>query len=176
MGNFYRNWIEASVNLQCLEEFYIKIRNFKLESCTDFLQYGVLDQCPKLKILKIRRRGRRADYLKDAVINFDVLNTIASFNSKSLQKLHLYLANIHPIQKLIPDDSQTMKKFLEKITENMPQIQHFLMYPCGQYYDIWDNTDLKNICQQIEAEKKIKIKIWNECHPAYRTNFVFSRI
>ena len=52
-GNFYRNWIEASVNLQYVEEFYIKIRNFKLEKCNNFLQYGVLDRCPKLKILTI---------------------------------------------------------------------------------------------------------------------------
>ena len=53
VGNFYRNWIEAAVNLQNVEEFYIKIRNFKLEKCNNFLQYGVLDRCPKLKILKI---------------------------------------------------------------------------------------------------------------------------
>ena len=53
VGNFYRNWIEAAVNLQNVEEFYIKIRNFKLEKCNNFLKYGVLDRCPKLKILKI---------------------------------------------------------------------------------------------------------------------------
>ena len=79
VGNFYRDWIEASVNLQCLEEIYIKIRNFELDSCTDFLQYGVLDQCPKLKILKIRRHlildplDWREDWANDPFISFDIL-------------------------------------------------------------------------------------------------------
>ena len=121
VGNFYRDWIEASVNLQCLEEFYIKIRNFELDSCTDFLQYGVLDQCPKLKILKIRRHrilDRREDWANDPFINFDILNTIASFNSKSLQKVHLYSPNIGTVY-LTCCPCQKMKTFLEMITETL---------------------------------------------------------
>ena len=54
-GKFFMNWIKASVNLQYLEEFYIQFKNFELESCKDFLQYFVLDRCPKLITLKIRR-------------------------------------------------------------------------------------------------------------------------
>jgi len=54
-GKFFMNWIKASVNLQYLEEFYIQFKNSELKSCKDFLQYFVLDRCPKLKTLKIRR-------------------------------------------------------------------------------------------------------------------------
>jgi len=70
-----------------------------------------------------------------------------------------------------------MKTFLEMITENMPKIQHFLFFPC--IAGSWNSSPLKKkICQNIEAEKKIKIEIWNESHRiAYNTtNFVFSPI
>ena len=61
------------------------------------------------------------------------------------------------------------------ITENMPKIQHFLLYPCVAGMMNTD-PDRKKIYQKIEAEKKIKIRIWNESYRiAYdTTNFVFS--
>ena len=117
-----------------------------MESCKNFLQYFVLDRCPKLTKLKIRRHrfpdnqddskvftnsgDDPVDYRHlDPFVNFDILNTIASFNSKSLQKVHLYSPNIGTVY-LKDCTSQTMKKFLENITENMPKIQHVLMNPC----------------------------------------------
>ena len=177
VGNFYRNWIEASVNLQYLEEFYIQFRNFELESCIDFLQYGIFDQCPKLKILKIRRNRikmgcwRSDDVNSDPFVNFEILdNTISKLNSKSLQNLHLYSPNTNYTKEC---DHQIMKNFLEMITENMPMIQNFLLYPCSFGFFL-HSTVKKKICQEIEAKKKIKIEI---SYPANRTtNFVFSRI
>ena len=163
-GNFYRNWIEASVNLQYVEEFYIKIRNFKLESCKNFLQYGVLDRCPKLKILKIR-------ILDFPEVSFDLLNTIANFNSKSLQKRHLY-PNVKSTYT-IDCDFQIMKNFLKKITETMPKRQHFLTPPCSYNWaasSSWSykcGPNLEKFFQEIEAEKKIKIEIWNESYRSY---------
>ena len=159
-----------------------------MESCKDFLQYFVLDRCPKLITLKIRRHRfsdnsddskvfeNRYDRRRDPFVNFDILNTIASFNSKNLQKLHLYSPNIGTVY-LKDCPSQTMKTFLEMMTENMPKIQHFLLYPC--VVGSWNTSPIKKkICQKIEAEKKIKIGIWNESYRiAYNTtNFVFSPI
>ena len=192
-GKFFMNWIKASVNLQYLEEFYIQFKNFELESCKNFVQCFVLDQCPKLITLKIRRHrfpdnpdGSKVftnsgddpvNYRHlDPFVNFHILNTIASFNSKSLQKVHLYSPNIGTVY-LKDCPSQTMNNFLQKITENMPKIQHFLLYPCVAGMMNTD-PDRKKICQKIEAEKKIKIGIWNESYRiAYNTtNFVFSPI
>ena len=176
-GKFFMNWIKASVNLQYLEEFYIQFRNFELESCIDFLQYGIFDQCPKLKILKIRRYRikmgcwRSDDVNSDPFVNFEILdNTISKLNSKSLQNLHLYSPNTNYTKEC---DHQIMKNFLEMITENMPMIQNFLLYPCSFGFFL-HSTVKKKICQEIEAKKKIKIEI---SYPANRTtNFVFSRI
>ena len=71
MRKFYVNWINPSVNNQhqCLEEFRIYFKLSELEHYTNFLEYGVfqvLDQCPKLKIIKIKefRLNVYPQYLK----------------------------------------------------------------------------------------------------------------
>ena len=165
VGNFYRNWIESSVNLQYLEEFYIKISDIELESCTDFLQYGVFDRCPKLKIFRIRRHH----FVHH---NFETLNTIASFNSKSLEKLYLYSPNTDRNSITYPyDDPLIIKNFLKMMTENMPKIQYLLLNPPGNFHANGHFNGNYKVSQEIAAEKKIKIEIWDEPNGI---NFVFS--
>ena len=165
---FYRNWMEPSVNLQYLEEFYIKIRNIELESCTDFLQYGVFDRCPKLKIFEIWRQ-HYVDY--SPTIDYSViLNTIASFNSKSLQILHLYTPNTNPHMTNLCDPL-IMKNVLKMMTENMPKIQYFnlTLNSNADVHKILQKNVYK-ICQEIASEKKIKIEIRSI---EFGTRFVF---
>ena len=166
---FYRNWMEPSVNLQYLEEFYIKIRNIELESCTDFLQYGVFDRCPKLKIFEIWRQ-HYVDY--SPTIDYSViLNTIASFKSKSLQILHLYTPNTNPHMTNLCDPL-IMKNVLKMMTENMPKIKYFRI-PRTRYSNASNaNIHFKKICQEIAAEEKIKIEILDESNGI---KFVFTR-
>ena len=71
MRKFYVNWINPLVNNQhqCLEEFRIYFKLSELEHYTNFLEYGifqVLDQCPKLKMIKIKefRLNVYPQYLK----------------------------------------------------------------------------------------------------------------
>ena len=98
---------------------------------------------------------RSDDVNSDPFVNFEILNnTITKLNSKSLHKLHLYSPNTNYTKEC---DHQIMKNFLE-ITENMPMIQNFLLYPCSFGFFL-HSTVKKKICQEIEAKKKIKIEI-----------------
>ena len=151
-----RNWI---LPCHCLEELCIQFRNFHLDigryadtvpvSYTDFLGFlesvvfKVLYQCSKLKILKIE-----CEVLLP-------LKTIASFNSKSLQELHVNINRCDPFPRVNPID---LKIFLNLMTENLPKIQYF-----GLTMGTFSRVDFlyKKICQEISSEKKIKIEIRN---------------
>ena len=143
LERLYRILIQLSANHEFLEEFYIQTRDIRL----DLLYYGmpkVLDGCRKLKILKLENTY--------AVRQLDlILATIARFNSRSLQELHLDFYGTHCDQPLY--------NFLKMLIENMPQLQHIcLAFDSGAMQQI-STVDKKNILQEITSKKNIRIEI-----------------
>ena len=163
--NFYENWIQPSVNRQCLEEVCIQFGNVRYLGNGVF-SYGVfssseqrppwynfLDQCPKLKILKIQ------SYLSQPMNLLSVLTAISSFNSNCLQELHLNFYNFAPkgASFLFDDSDRSLKKVLKRMTtENLPNMEYLCLTLDFEICPIY-----REICREIASEQKIKIEIRN---------------
>ena len=83
---FYRNWIQNFVKYEHLVKFHIRGKNIELD-LVELGVFKVLNQCPKLKILKIEN---------DSVTIFQnvrIMNTLGELKSRlkleSLHELHL---------------------------------------------------------------------------------------
>ena len=144
---FHENWIQPSVNHQCLEEVCVQFGNVGFDSCMDFDWKGgvfnFLGQCPKLKILKI------GGYLSETIYFHSILETISSFNSNCLEELHLNFPKLAPRGSSILFDD-----VLKKIIENLPNMKYLCL---SLYFENFPTI----LCQKIDSEHKIKIEIRN---------------
>ena len=108
--------IFPSGNHQCLEEIYIQVRNVELDLCPDYLEndaFKVLDQCPKLNILKIDicylGREIQSHFLLRKISDISIL--ISQFRFGNLQELHVNFLGCNPI---LSDDECLKFKFFKK--------------------------------------------------------------
>ena len=159
MEKFCRNWIQLSVNFQCLEDICIHVRFINhSDSYMDYLKFGVckiIDRCPNLKRLEI------VSYLSCDTKFILILNTIAnSFNSKSLQELHLTFYNFGSHFCSAHVHHRCLKNVIKKMTENLPNMQFFHL----AWYIPWDTnipSVYTEVCREMASESKIKIEIRN---------------
>ena len=141
------------VNLQGLEEFSLKSScDFQQFKASKVLKY--LDQCPKLKILKI-------DCFKTGNLG-PISKTISKFKFKNVKELHLTLrgtatANYASVMVMV------LKTFVKNITQNLPNIRLLCLTMSfhsdeDKYgsYD-WIRRTLQELFQQIEIRNLLYI-------------------
>ena len=148
---FFQNWIQTSVNHQCLEEVGVHYGDVQFGDLSNWTYgwwtiWNFLGQCPKLKILKIE------GYLNTQNNLLTILKTIASFNSNCLQELHLNFCNNYAQPSL----GKSLKNVLKTMTQNFPNMKYLCL---TLNFEICQ-TFLR-ICEEIASEQIINIEIKN---------------
>ena len=143
---------------QCLEEIYIKFNG--VGTFMDLLDAGYyLSRCPKLKKITIENFCISEMKL--------ISNGFSSFNSNSVQELHLLFDGFFKCDV----GPEFLKKLLKILTTNMTNIQYLGLalnlvnsdyYFCNNHNRFDDcNSPYTDFFQKISSEKKIRIEIRN---------------
>ena len=148
---FFQNWIQTSVNHQCLEEVGVHYGDVQFGDVSNWTYgwwtiWNFLGQCPKLKILKIE------GYLNTQNNLLTILKTIASFNSNCLQELHLNFCNNYAQPSL----GKSLKNVLKTMTQNFPNMKYLCLT-----LDFEICQTFLRICEEIASEQIINIEIKN---------------